>query len=1305
MEDFLRRYSVVRSSRHTKAPSVGGGEEQLHYHSEEGSVAPVSSPSLTHPLEDVLRGTSHEEHSTYYPPSSSSSPASSSGSESTSSSSPSSSMSVTPFSTPPIGYSPLLSDSGGSHALYSSSSPSVSAPSSSSIPTYDSALSSSSSALLPASATPSSSATAPSSVFSSSMERKEKTSQGRHHLRERNEEEECERGRAERGLGISSFDGKKTVRERGAAKNNKPVDGGDDDGRYDSEEKEVAERDEGEEEAEEEEQRKEARRLSTAISRRSRSPSREPQHLIQQQRPQQQERPQSKRLSLRRLSRAIVPRSPKAATPLKSSRRCSIELNNNETTSSSNNSSRKASRRPSRQPSSRFVRPGGTTSNSSRRPSRMVSRRCSVIGEPSTVPIMSDDEADHETEEEETEEEEGNGGGMYHLGFEKEREWTGKFYSEDDDGMDSSGEIERRRSSGSYLGVGGVGETLNYVLNGDANQKLYKKKKYRNKEKLNRSLTTLWRILLWRFSMISFFPFIPLCLCLLLLNGLALLFLLSFNEKEMADVKLYWWFFWLAYSIGSFMLIQFLLSLCRILTKKILYAFAPSNIIYVYIKPIYYHVGGSIWAILQISTYKGQKGLFLSDVSDTGDFWLNNIFTSLIITYTTYIFLLILIRYLISKLNRNIFWDSISEYLFKERALYNLSSSRRREKLIMKQQRSQTGPNKDTEEARQLSAFQFSKAWKYLLKTHHKGAATKVSLGLGKHAVDVVPEDYIGSISDAIFKNLDHEQKGFFQLSDVELLYGEGAKSQKIFSLFDKANKQKVDRAATKVAVMEILSERNSLYKSLRDREGVSQVLSRVLKTVFWIAMTVIVLFIFGATFDSLLIPFSSVFLGLSFVFGNSLKNVWESILVIFVNQPFEAGDRVNLGHSHDLIISHVYLLTTEAYAPDGRQFLIPNAFLFNREITQMQRSEDARVFLSFSVDFRTKKRKLTLFKDLLIKWLKQDDSPWDLNETLVWIGDTTDINKINISIWIHLIGINWKNPSLYIAPRSKLWYAVQHICMDLNIRFYAPTMRVKIQQQDTSGATLPQPQMLPTASSIASLLPSDKFLVNNGANGNGGSNSVVGNEVMLCDVGSNTTTDVGAEEDDDEDEADGEEQKKEERRRRRRRRRMMRLMMMPPPQRTATTNMMLDDDEDDEDYVEEEEEDAKRQRAQLAKEAEKEGFSESEVEAWKDEDDTDREVQVQSSEHYTLNEEEGMNGSHLAAMLESIHQEEEEEEEEEEETTDDSEEGEQDSEEEEEEERGKKKKDRGIVGSILRRKRSNQMKRRKKIKKKDTSK
>ena len=112
-------------------------------------------------------------------------------------------------------------------------------------------------------------------------------------------------------------------------------------------------------------------------------------------------------------------------------------------------------------------------------------------------------------------------------------------------------------------------------------------------------------------------------------------------------------------------------------------------------------------------------------------------------------------------------------------------------------------------------------------------------------------------------------------------------------------------------AVVTIYRERRALDRSLR---GFSQSLGK-LDTFFYVitglATLIVVLPVWGIPLTAIL-PFVSLLIALSFIFGGSVKSMFDSLIFIFVFHPYDTGESLLL-----LCIPHVRLtsLTQKAIA------------------------------------------------------------------------------------------------------------------------------------------------------------------------------------------------------------------------------------------------------------------------------------------------------------------------------------------------------------------------------------------------------
>jgi mechanosensitive ion channel protein 4/5/6/7/8/9/10 len=77
---------------------------------------------------------------------------------------------------------------------------------------------------------------------------------------------------------------------------------------------------------------------------------------------------------------------------------------------------------------------------------------------------------------------------------------------------------------------------------------------------------------------------------------------------------------------------------------------------------------------------------------------------------------------------------------------------------------------------------------------------------------------------------------------------------------------------------------------------------------------------ILGITLTAIL-PFTSLLVALSFIFGGSAATTFNCIVFIFANHPYDTGDRVNID-GENLIVDELNLLNT-VFVRSGRTVLI----------------------------------------------------------------------------------------------------------------------------------------------------------------------------------------------------------------------------------------------------------------------------------------------------------------------------------------------------------------------------------------------
>jgi small-conductance mechanosensitive channel len=152
--------------------------------------------------------------------------------------------------------------------------------------------------------------------------------------------------------------------------------------------------------------------------------------------------------------------------------------------------------------------------------------------------------------------------------------------------------------------------------------------------------------------------------------------------------------------------------------------------------------------------------------------------------------------------------------------------------------------------------------------------------------------------------------------------------------------------------------------------------------------MSMIVLAVFGISVEAYVVPFITTAVSFVFIFGNSLKDVWESCVFIFYVRPFDVGDYFRLSLDPPTYVVHrIRMLVTECFTTDGRLVIIPNPKLYTSMIYSYKRSKSASVSCNVQVAHTTTKDQVLTLQEYVMKWMRDTKTPyiWEVKKFGRW--------------------------------------------------------------------------------------------------------------------------------------------------------------------------------------------------------------------------------------------------------------------------------------------------------------------------------
>lgn len=149
------------------------------------------------------------------------------------------------------------------------------------------------------------------------------------------------------------------------------------------------------------------------------------------------------------------------------------------------------------------------------------------------------------------------------------------------------------------------------------------------------------------------------------------------------------------------------------------------------------------------------------------------------------------------------------------------------------------------------------------------------------------------------------------------------------------------------------VSERISLCLTLRDAEEVLGKLGWATGSLLGIPTLTIWLIIFGVNVLELWLAIASLLVSLSFIFGNSIRVLYENVIFIFVVHPFDVNDWIEVA-GQMYLVQRIGMHTTTLSRIDGRKSFIRTADLNTDVLLNLTRSSNTWEVFDLYVDMDT---------------------------------------------------------------------------------------------------------------------------------------------------------------------------------------------------------------------------------------------------------------------------------------------------------------------------------------------------------------
>ncbi|KAI8637277.1 Mechanosensitive ion channel-domain-containing protein [Parasitella parasitica] len=350
--------------------------------------------------------------------------------------------------------------------------------------------------------------------------------------------------------------------------------------------------------------------------------------------------------------------------------------------------------------------------------------------------------------------------------------------------------------------------------------------------------------------------------------------------------------------------------------------------------------------------------------------------------------------------------------------------------------------------SRQLSSSDMLYSFKKNLKRAVINEQPHISRPVRKD-MDINNDDYARKNARKLYVSLaypngvlpgENQARRCLLISDFEPYFKTAHEAKVAFDIFDRDGNGDITRREFRDTVVQIYRERKDIAISLRDTGQALGKIDYMLLAISLVALLLTSFAIFNVEVWHSLVPLGSILLALTFVFGNTAKNTFESILFLFVTHPYDAGDYV-LVDGQFLLVHNMGVMGTSFVAGDGQLIYAPTTVLMTKLITNVRRSGSMGEAIKINIDFRTTSDQFWELHDRLLAWVTSQSRDFGPGFDLRVI-DIVDVNQLILNVWLPHKG-NWQELGKRFQRKTRFMLALKDIMTELNIRYELPAQKI----------------------------------------------------------------------------------------------------------------------------------------------------------------------------------------------------------------------------------------------------------------------
>ncbi|KAA8520340.1 hypothetical protein F0562_014596 [Nyssa sinensis] len=364
----------------------------------------------------------------------------------------------------------------------------------------------------------------------------------------------------------------------------------------------------------------------------------------------------------------------------------------------------------------------------------------------------------------------------------------------------------------------------------------------------------------------------------------------------------------------------------------------------------------------------------------------------------------------------------------------------------------------DMERLRRLSTESTSASWRvkrlvsYVMSSGLSTISRTVD-DFGKAESEITSEWEARSCAQRIFKNVAKPGAKYLEEEDL-LRFLKSEEVNTIFPSFEGAIETgKITKSSFRNWLVQAYIERKSLALSLNDTKTAVHQLHKLASAVVIVIIIVLSLLVMGLATTKVILVVTSQLLLVGFMFQNTCKTIFESIVFVFVMHPFDVGDRCVID-GVQMNVEEMNILNTVFLRFDKEKIYYPNSVLLTKPISNFRRSPDMADSVDFTIDVSTSVDDVNALKKAIQTYIESKPKHWGPKHSVI-VKEIENVNMMKMCLFVQHT-MNHQDFAEKMGRRSDLVFELKKIFDNLGIKYHLLPQEIHLTQVHMGNGRIP---------------------------------------------------------------------------------------------------------------------------------------------------------------------------------------------------------------------------------------------------------